>query len=48
VYERGNPTDASGVRIALSQGPGSTPCDVVSGPAKNLNPTWAPEGFELP
>jgi len=48
AYERGTVTETTGVRIALTKGPGSTPCDVVSGSGQNRNPTWAPEAFELP
>jgi len=32
--------------IALSASPGSTPCDLVTGPGDSRNPNWAPVGFE--
>jgi Tol biopolymer transport system component len=43
AYERGDAD--SGVRIAITTGPGSTPCDVTAGPGQQLNPTWAPKDF---
>jgi Tol biopolymer transport system component len=37
-----------GTRIVISAGPGANPCDVVSGPYRNLNPTWATTDFVPP
>jgi Tol biopolymer transport system component len=51
AFERGSPPpgliDGVGTAsIALSTGPGATPCNVVDGPGDSRNPSWAPAGFQ--
>ena len=49
AFERSaTPEPTNGTQIAITKGPGSEPCNVVSGPWQNLNPIWAPEGWEPP
>ncbi len=49
AFEHGAPGGGwqiSTASIALSTGPGSTPCDVVGPPGDSRNPSWAPAGFQ--
>jgi Tol biopolymer transport system component len=34
------------VAIGVTTAPGSTPCDLVTGPGNSHNPNWAPAGFQ--
>lgn len=36
----------SSAGIALSTGPGTTPCEIIAGPGDSRNPSWAPAGFQ--
>jgi TolB protein len=50
AFEHGMPSTmdvvASPAAIGFSSAPGSTPCDVVTGPGDSRNPNWAPAGFQ--
>lgn len=55
AFEHGNPASpgingppaiAYPAAIGVSVAPGSTPCDLVTGPGDSRNPNWAPAGFQ--